>query len=89
MRTTNINNNTIAISDLRRRFGEIEEALPYVDHFILTKKGVPFAVLSATPLVKRGLMEKTAGAFKGTKLENDKIWKDVLKKKSRKENITL
>ena len=79
----------IAISDLRRKFGEIEKALPYTDHFILTKKGMPFAVLSATPLVKRKLMKKMAGAFKGTVLENDEIWKNVLKRKSRKEDITL
>lgn len=85
----NINNNTIAINDLRKRFGEIEEALPYVDHFVLTKKGVPFAILSATPQVKRKLMKKTAGALKGTALENNTTWKEVIKRKSRKEAIAL
>ena len=89
MKMTNINNNVIAISNLRRRFGEIEKALPYVDSFILTKKGVPFAILSATPLVKRKLMKKMAGAFKGTILENDDIWGKVLKRKSRKKDILL
>jgi hypothetical protein len=81
--------NIIAINDLRRRFGEIEEALPFVDHFVLTKKGKPFAILSATPSVKKENMKKTAGAFKGTKFATDAFWKDVLKKKSRKENISL
>lgn len=89
MRMTTVNENTIAISDLRRKFGEIEEALPFVDHFILTKKGKPFAVLSATTSIKREHMKKTAGAFKNTKLATDAFWKEVLKKKSRKADIAL
>lgn len=89
MRMTTVNENTVAISDLRRKFGEIEEALPFVDHFVLTKKGRPFAILSATPSVKREQMKKTAGAFRNTKLATDAFWKDVLRKKSRKENINL
>lgn len=80
---------TVAISDLRKRFGEIEEELPFVDHFVLTKKGKPFAILSATPQVKRKLMEKTAGAFKGTPLADEDMWKEVIKRKSRKEKIQL
>lgn len=87
--TLNSNEKTIAISDLRRKFGEIEETLPFVDHFILTKKGRPFAILSATLSIKKEQMKKTAGAFKNTKLASDSFWKDVLKKKSRKENIIL
>lgn len=80
---------TIAISDLRRKFGEIEKALPYVDHFILTKKGRPFATLAATSSVKKSLMKRTAGAFKGTELDNDSIWKEVSKRKSRRTDIRL
>jgi len=82
-------NKTIAISDLRRRFGEIEKTLPYVDHFILTKKGKPFATLAATSAVKKSLMKKTAGAFKGTNLDNDAFWKEVLKRKSRSKDVLL
>lgn len=90
MRPTDfINEKTVAISDLRKRFGEIEDELPFVDRFVLTKKGKPFAILSATPQVKRRLMEKTAGAFKGTPLASEKVWKEVLKRKSRKEDINL
>lgn len=33
-------------------------------------------------------MKKMAGAFKGFLAEDDVLWKDVLRKKSRKENIT-
>lgn len=80
---------TIAISDLRRKFGEIEKALPYVDHFVLTKKGKPLALLKAVPLIKKELMKKTAGAFKGTNLDSDELWKEVLKRKSRGKDIRL
>lgn len=80
---------TIAISDLRRKFGEIERALPYVDHFILTKKGKPFATLSATLAVKKSLMKKTAGVLKGTSLDNNAFWKEVLKRRSRSKGVSL
>lgn len=89
MKLSSIFDNTISINNLRRNFGEIEKALPFVDRFIVTKKGKPFAVLSATSDVKRELMKKTAGAFKGTILDKDNIWKEVLKKRSRKESISL
>lgn len=81
--------NTISINDLRRNFGDIEKALPFVDRFVITKKGRPFAMLSAAPTIKKELMKKTAGAFKKTDLDNDAIWKDALKKKSHKESIHL
>lgn len=87
--TLNSNERVVSINDLRRAFGEIESALPFVDHFILTKNGKPFAILSATLLAKKEEMKKTAGAFRGTKLASDAFWKDVLKKKSRKAKITL
>lgn len=89
MKISSVYENTISINDLRRNFGEIEKVLPFVDHFIVTKKGRPFAMLSATATIKKELMKKTAGAFRGTKLDVDVLWKEVLKKKSRKENITL
>ena len=84
-----VSENTVSINDLRRNFGEIEKALPFVDYFIVTKKGKPFAVLSATPAVKRELMKKNAGVFKGTELDKDAVWREVLKKKSRRESIRL
>lgn len=78
---------TIAISDLRRRFGEIEKALPHVNRFIITKKGKPFAVLSADPSIKRAKLLSFAGIWKNTDLDDGKLWKDVLKRKSRKKAI--
>lgn len=80
---------TISINDLRRNFGEIEKLLPFVSRFVVTKKGKPFALLSTTSAIKKKLMKKTAGAFKGTMLDKDAIWKEVGKKKSRKEMTTL
>lgn len=90
MRTLPLSNDkTISINDLRRKFGDIEKSLPFLDRIVVTKKGKPFAILSATPAAKRDLMKETAGVFKGTELEKDDIWKEVLKKKSHKANITL
>lgn len=79
----------IPINDLRKRFGEIEKALPFTDYFVLTKNGKPFARLTAAPEVKREEMKKFAGILKGTSLDNDALWEDVLKRKSRKKPITL
>jgi len=79
---------TISINDLRRRFGEIEKELPF-RRFILTKKGRPFAMLSAAPSVKKELLKATAGSLKNTTLDNDNIWREVLKRKSRAKNIIL
>lgn len=35
------------------------------------------------PKKRRETMKKAAGAWKGTELDNDKLWKEVLKRKSR------
>ena len=79
----------IPISELRRRFGEIERELPYLDHIILTKKGKPLARLSAAPEVKKKLREKTAGAWKKTSLDDDAVWRDVMKRRSRRGDVEL
>jgi len=80
---------SIPISELRKRFGEIEKELPYVDHFVLTKKGKPIATLSSAPEVKKGLRQRTAGAWRDTPLDDDRLWKEVGKKKSRRGAVTL
>ena len=89
MKFANISGKTVSINDLRRKFGEIEKELPFVNHFIITKKGKPFAILSADPSVKREMLKSMAGALKGTELDNDDLWKDILKRKSRKKAIIL
>lgn len=82
-------NTIIPITELRRRFGEITANLAHVDRLILTKDGKPFAILKAAPEVKRELLKKTAGAWKNTEMDNDKLWKEVLKKKSRIKAVEL
>lgn len=82
-------NTVISISGLRRKFGEIEALLPYVENFTITKKGKPFATLTATDDVKRLIIKKYAGVFKNTDLDSDKIWQEVLKKNSRKKHIKI
>lgn len=79
---------TISLDDLRRNLGEIKKELPYVT-FILTDRGNRIGILTATREMKRELMKSTAGSFKGTELENDNLWKEVLKKHSRKKEITI
>lgn len=82
-------NNVIAISDLRKKFGEIEAALPYVDFFTITKKGKPFATITATNDVKKSIIKNCAGLLKNTDLDNNNVWKEALKKKSRKKAFSL
>ncbi len=73
----------ISINELRRKFGEIEASLPFVDRYIITKNGAPLGILTPAPQVKKELMKKTAGAFKNTPLDDDSFWNKVLKRKSR------
>ena len=73
--------NIISITDLRRNFGEITANLDKIEEIILTKGGEPFAILKSAPELKRRMMKKTAGAWKGTTLDNEKIWGEVFKAK--------
>lgn len=79
----------IPISELRRRFGEIEKDLPYLDHILLTKKGKPLARLTAAPEIKRALRQKTAGAWRHGALDQDALWRDVMRRTSRRRPIKL
>ena len=79
---------TISIDDLRRNFGEIKKELPSVT-FILTDRGREIATLKASREIKQAMRQSTAGSFKGTELDNDALWKDVLKRHSRKSSISL
>lgn len=79
----------IPITDLRRNFGEITANLANIDSLLLTKGGEPFATLKATPNIKRKNLLKAAGAWKGTKLDNDSLWVKVLKRKSRSKPVAL
>ncbi len=81
--------NIISITDLRRNFGEITANLDKIEEIILTKGGEPFAILKSAPEVKRKMLKKSAGVWKGTSLDNEKIWREVLKRKSRKASISI
>lgn len=79
---------SISVDDLRRNFGAIKKQLPFTD-FIITDRGKPIAELSLPQQTKRAMMEKTFGAWKNTPLDDDKLWKEVFKRKSRKDSVTL
>ena len=79
----------MSITELRRNFGEITASLATIDYMILTKGGEPFALLKATPNEKRKLMKRAAGAWKGTPADNDRLWQEVFKRRSRREEIKL
>lgn len=80
-------NRIVPITDLRRRFGEITSDLASLNSLILTKGGRPFAIMTPAPELKRERMMKSAGAWKGTRLDDEKLWKDILKRKSRRTDI--
>lgn len=83
-----MNTKTISVEELRRNFGAVKKKLPYTD-FTITDRGKPIGKLTASPEVRKEQMMKTFGAWKGTNLDDDDLWKEVLKKKSRKKSITL
>ena len=82
-------NKIIPITDLRRNFGEITKDILSVGSYILTKGGRPFAIMKATPELRRENLKKAMGAWKGTDLDNDELWKEVFKRKSRKSSIVF
>lgn len=87
MRTTPIEK-IISIEDLRRNFGAIKKTLPYAN-FIITDRGKQIGVLAGTRESKRARMKSTAGAFRRSGLDRDGLWQEVVKKRSRKTDISL
>ena len=85
----NMSSKIIPITDLRRNFGKVTEELLSIESFILTKGGKPFAILKAAPELRREKMKNFAGCLKNADLDDDNIWKEVLKRKSRKEPIII
>lgn len=74
----------IPVSDFIRNFGDYANLLSSVDKIVLTREGRPFATVKATPEEKNRELLNFFGLWKGTKLDNDKLWREVLKRKSRK-----
>lgn len=79
----------IPITDFVRRFGQYADLLPHLDKLILTREGRPFAEVRATPEEKNRKLLKFAGVWKGTKLDDDRHWKKILRRKSRKPILSL
>lgn len=79
----------IPITDFRRNFGENTDDILMVESYILTKGGRPFAIMKAAPELRREKMKRFAGSLKGTDLYGDDIWKEVFKRKSRKNPIII
>ncbi len=81
-----LNSKIIPITDLRRNFGENTADILSVESYILTKGGRPFAILKAAPELRRKKLLTSMGAWKGTDLDDDKLWNNILKRKSRKKD---
>ena len=79
----------IPISDFIRKFGEYTAILPKIDKLILTREGRPFAEIKATASEKNKKLLSMAGMWKDTELDDDKLWKKVLTRKSRKKIIKI
>lgn len=79
-----MNTKIIPVSVFIRNFGEYASLLPSLDKIILTREGRPFATVKATPEEKNRELLNFFGLWKGTKLDNDKLWKEALKRRSRK-----
>lgn len=76
----------IPITDFRRNFGENTNDILMVESYILTKGGRPFAVVKAAPELRKEMLKMAMGAWKGTSLDDDDLWNDILKRKSRKKD---
>ncbi len=85
----NILNRIVSITELRRNFGVITENLAKIESLIITKGGEPFAILRATQNAKKKILNKAKGSWENTSLDDDTLWKDIFKKKSRKDKIIL
>lgn len=79
----------VPVTELRRKFGEITRTLVQHEAIILTRDGKPFATLRSTREAKMELLRETFGAWKGTKLDDNDLWAEILKRKSRKRPLTL
>lgn len=86
---TNFLDRIISITELRRNFGQVTSDLAKVESIILTRGGEPFAILKAVPSEKKKVIKKLAGVWKNTELDNDSLWKEVFKRKSRKTPIRI
>ncbi len=80
---------TIPVTDFIRKFGNYAESLPTIEEIVLTRDGRPFATVKATPQEKNRRLLSFFGIWKGTELDDDKLWKEVLTRHNRRHPIKL
>lgn len=74
----------VTVTDFIRNFGDYAALLPAVPELVLTRDGYPFATVKSTPAVKNAKLKSLLGLWKGTGLDDDKLWKRALKRNNRK-----
>ena len=79
----------IPVTEFIRNFGTYADLIPHIGELVLTREGKPFAVVKASPQEKNEKLLSFYGAWKGTKLDSDKLWKKVFKRRNRKKPIVL
>lgn len=82
-------NTIISVTDFIRNFGDYTKILPEVEKLVLTRDGRPFAEVKIVPEEKNKKLLTFFGLWKGTDLDDDKLWKNVLIRKNRKKPIKL
>lgn len=89
MVTEDLTKRIVSITELRRNFGGITANLSRIDALILTRGGEPFAILKAAPEERRKVIRGAAGRWRGTTLDKDSLWQRILRRKSRREPVSL
>lgn len=79
----------VPITDFIRKFGLYAGLLPKVNKIILTREGRPFAEVKLTPEERNERFLKLWGTWDPKLFSNEKVWKEVLKRKNRKHPIRL
>lgn len=80
-----INNTPIVpVTDFVRNFREYIDLLPKVTEIVLTRDSYAVATVKSTPKEKNAGLKKFWGIWKGTTLDNDRLWADVLKRRNKK-----
>ncbi len=76
-------NTIVPVTDFVRSFGKYMDMLGELNEIIITRLGKPYAILKPVPIEKNKKLLDFFGIWKGTTLDDDRLWKDVLKRKNR------
>ncbi len=93
---TEITERLVSATMLRRNFGAVSKKIASLGYVVLTIKGKPTFKVEKLPRTKKNIkdvLSKFYGAWKGTVLDDDKLWHEILVeeriKGSRKKHIIL